>query len=666
MPTRAERPVPSTSPFSGKRAGGLSLALLFVGAVALSAQPPAGDPLKKSPEAPKADKGDPKSQVVKLPDGTFLWLGAAGSGERVTLTPREFQELLDRVEQLKKELGARKPAAPSACAVRGRVEKRGEQLVAALKLTYSFRTTRPNAAVALGGRRAFVVGAALDGAKLPVLETADDGFAVLAETAGDHALTLDLEAQVTARGTKAEIGFDFGLPRAPITTLVLDPPSDVRRLTLVTRTPDPPKPVETRRLALEAKHLAPRGGEGGVPLGPVEALEVIWDPPAAAAQPADQVQSADIDVGVVLTDGFAESTAKIKLRGPGREWKLVAPAGAAVSVDRVAAPGEAGPLQQPEVGKPGDPNKPVWRIELPPGSPGADWVVTAVVRQSRPKAGTKSAPSPVGPFAVLDVFKQTGTVTVKAGPHNRFVFKHGPDLRRVEVPGPFDDDLSTALFKLTTGPTGPSATSAPLLTVEAWPVEGAVRVRPVYKLELAESGASWRVRAEIAVKPIRTEVDAITIDVPTEWRGLESEFDPEAVQGVGQGKGDGAWLPVTVRLVRPTKQPFSVVLLGTVPVPGGKSAATVPFPRFPKSLERDATVTATVPAGLELRGTGRHWDGDRGAATAGAPLGAAPGADGRPPKVVTAVAGRAELGFAAVALNWHPYRPDIAADIRTD
>ena len=32
--------------------------------------------------------------MVKLPDGTFLWLGGASDGERVTLTPQEFQSFL--------------------------------------------------------------------------------------------------------------------------------------------------------------------------------------------------------------------------------------------------------------------------------------------------------------------------------------------------------------------------------------------------------------------------------------------------------------------------------------------------------------------------------------------------------------------------------------------
>ncbi len=673
MPSRVKPPTPPAS-LPSIREGGIwrgaglwtfALALLLTGTVALSAQPPAIDPLKKIVDPPKTDKTDNKPLVVKLPDGTFLWLGPNDGGERVTLTPQEFQKLLDRVDALKKELAARKPIAPSGCAVRGRVEKRGEQLVAALKLTYTFRTAQPNTAVSLGGRKAFLVGAALDGAKLPVLDTADDGFAVLVETAGDHTLVLDVEAPVTAHGVKAEIGFDLGLPRAPITTLTLDPPSgDVKRVTLATKTPDPTKPAELRRVAVDVKQLAPKGNEAGLPLGPVESLEVTWDPPAAVAQPADQIQSAEIDVAVVLTDGFVESTAKVKVRGPAREWMLVAPASADVSVDRVAAPGDTGATQQPVVTKPTDPNKPVWKIELPTGSTGADWVVTAVVRQARSKSGGgKSVALPVGPFAVLDVFRQTGIVNVKAGPHNRFVFKHGPDLRRAEVPGTPEDDVSAALFRLTTGPTGTTPVNTPLLTVEAWPVEGAVRVRPVYKLERTDTG--WKVRAEIAVKPIRTEVDTITIDVPAEWRGLESEFDPEAVQGVSQGKVEGAWGPVTVRLASATKQPFSVVLLGTVPVPPGTREVAIPFPRYPKSVERDATITASVPDGFEVRGTARGWDGEQPAAW-GAPLVAVPGADGKVPKVVVAVTGRAELGFARAVLNWQPHRPDVTAEVKTE
>ena len=133
-------------------------------------------------------------------------------------------------------------------------------------------------------------------------------------------------------------------------------------------------------------------------------------------------------------------------------------------------------------------------MELPAGSTAADWVVTVVVRQPRAKPGGKAAVA-VGPFAVLDVLRQTGTVRVTAGPYTRFVFKHGPDLRRTDTAGQPDDDNTIALFRLGTGPTGTAATDTPLLTVEAWPLEGAVRVTPVYTLKLTDAG--WRVEARV-------------------------------------------------------------------------------------------------------------------------------------------------------------------------
>src|SRR5687767_14247477 len=56
----------------------LALALL-TSTIALSAQPPV-DPLKR-PEPPKVEAKDAKPLVVKLPDGTYLWLGPADGGE---------------------------------------------------------------------------------------------------------------------------------------------------------------------------------------------------------------------------------------------------------------------------------------------------------------------------------------------------------------------------------------------------------------------------------------------------------------------------------------------------------------------------------------------------------------------------------------------------------
>ena len=645
--------------------GALALAALVAGTVALAQPPAAPDPLLKKldppPNAPPPR--DTKPQAVKLPDGTFLWLGTGPDGERVTLSPQEYQKLVDRAEALKKELAARKPVAPSSCAIKARVEKRGDQLVAALKVTYAFRTQQPNAAVALGGRKAFLVSAALDGAKLPVLETGDDGFAVAVETPGEHALVLDAEAPVLGRA-KGEVGFDLGLPRAPITALALEPPpGDVKRVTLVARGEPVGKADPRRTVVLDAKQLAAR--DGGFPLGPIESLDVSWEPPAGGAPATDAVQSADFDIAVALTDAFADTVAKVKLRGPAREWRVVAPPGTTEVTPERAGAAETGPTLLPTVARPSDPAKGAWKIELPPGSPASDWVFTVTVRQPRPKSGAKAGGVTVGPFAVADVLKQSGTLRVTAPAWTRLALKYGPELRRTEAPAgaPDADDAPAAHFRLATGPTGSAPPSAPLLVVDAVPAEGSVRVSPAYKLKLTEAG--WSVRAEIAVRPVRTEVDALTFDLPAEWRGLVPDLDREPLAGAELHAESGAWRPVTLKLTAPQKKPFAVALSATVPLPPGARDLVVPLPRFPKLIERDATATATVADGLVLSGTARGWDGDAPAAF-GEPLVPVPGPDGKVPKAVTGATARAERGLARLVLKWEPFRPDLSADLRAE
>src|ERR1044071_4392146 len=93
-------------------------ALLAVALGLLSGTAAQPEPLKKSADSPaKADE----LPIAKLPDGTFLWLGTpiSGAGEQVRLTPQELDKLLEQLDQLKKQLAAKKtPNAPSGCAVR--------------------------------------------------------------------------------------------------------------------------------------------------------------------------------------------------------------------------------------------------------------------------------------------------------------------------------------------------------------------------------------------------------------------------------------------------------------------------------------------------------------------------------------------------------------------
>lgn len=602
---------------------------------------------------------EPPKLGPRLPDGTFALPPAPG--ERVLLTAEEYARFLAQIDQLKKQLAARKPGPPSECAVRGRVEKRGEALVAALKLTYAFRTAAPNTAVALGGKRGFLVAAALKGDRAPVLETAEDGLVALVESAGDHTLTLDLECPVAARAGKSEVGFDLGLPRAAITTLALDPPPGVTRVTLGTRLPDAKTP-DSRR-GVDTKQLAPQPGREGYPLGPVDLLDVSWEPPAAAA-PADTALTADWDVATVIGEGFVETTAKLRPRGPARVWKVAAPADAVFTVDRTAlTAADAGPADPPAVTKPGDPGRAVWKVEFPAGASPADWAATVVVRAARAKAGDARHPGPfpVGPFALLDAARQSGTLRVSAAAHTRLTVRHGPDVRQDVPPAPPGDE-AVAFYRFATGPTGANPPPAPLAEVEARPTTGLLEVRPTYRLTLTEAG--WRVRAELKVAPVRREVDALVIDLPAEWRAPVVSSPQDVVDGVVEpGKGDGPRRPHTVRLAAAQKQPFDLVVTATVPVPAGAAAASVPLPRFPGAAERDAAVTAAVPEGFEVRGAAREWDGDQPAGW-GQALAAVP--DPKGAKAPPAVTGRFDAGLARVDLTWSPHRAELAAEVRAE
>lgn len=667
--------------------------MLFVAAFCASGQAQPPDSSKKSADTKTTSGTLP---VVKLPDGTFLWVGTptdAGGG-RIALTLAEFQKIQEQFDQLKKQLAAsQKPPAPSECVVRGRIEKRGEQLVAVLKLHYSFRTSLPLTTIALGARKGFLVSAALDGTKLPVLETTDEGYAAYIETAGDHTITLEILVPITARGAnaKTEIGFEIGLPRSPITLFALEPHTpDLKRVILTTRTPDPSQPTPPNRpperRILELKQLQIKSDqEKGLALGPVETLEVTWEPLANAAQPIEQVQSAEFDISVLFSERIVETTAKIKLHGSARLWRLIAPQDAELSAERAIGTTEVD-TSPPVSIKPTEQNKPVWRIEFPVGANTNDWVIIAVTRQMRGRSEDPKyrGPFPIGPFSVLEVFRQTGTVRVTAGPHTQFVCKHGLDLRQTLVPGPVEDDVTNSFFRLITGPTGttPPNLPQPMISIEAFPQVESIAVKPTYKFTLEKVPLSdevvWRIRAEIRVSPNHKTVDAIVVEIPQDWEGTDSSLPSELAPVVFGVKSEGFWSSMAARVTKslrvptilhlPTaqKQAFDLILTASVRVHPGTNKIAIPLPKFPSLFERDVTVAATVPEGLEIRESeARGMDGD---SSGGRSINLSPilGPNSKPSKIITAVKGESEAALSQVILGWNIARPDMTAEISAE
>jgi len=637
--------------------------LLVVGVLALALILLASADSQGQPTAEAAKKANP---AIRLPDGTYLFTGNAEKTERVELSAEDWRKLLEQLDQLKKQQGARKPMAPSECRLSAKVEKRGDLSVVAIRAIYEFRIVPPQTAIALGGRRAFPTSASLDGHKLPVLETTEDGLLAVVEAPGAHTLTLDLETPVTTRGQKGEIGFEIGLPRAAITRFTLDLlPPGVKRVNLTTRTPDPTdsaKPMVTAREPnMDVKLLASRT-DGGRALGAIESLEVTWDPPAAAAPTQDAIRAADWEITANVTDTSLEASARLRLQGFAREWKFVVPTSASVSVERSGNGTASASDPLPSLTR-FENSKSVWKVDFATGS-SADWVIAIETKQTRPKAVDSKgrAPFPLGPFTTLDVFRQTGSVKLIGSANSRFVVKHGAALRQIEAPVTTEENETAILHRLATGPTGSQAPTAPLLEVETRPLTGRVIIRPAYRLKLTEAG--WRVAMDLRVTPIRNEIDQITMELPTGW----PTPDPASplVDVVLPLKSDSTKNTVVVKLASGRRNPFEFTLSALLPVSDPiRGSASLLLPRFPQTPEGDALVTAEVPAGKELRGTAHEWEGDKPSGWAN-PLTPVPGTDGKVPKTVTAITGRFDQGLARIDLSWQPHRPELLAEIVAD
>src|SRR5207244_7481012 len=137
------------------------------------------------------------------------------------LNKKDYETLMERIEQLERLLQPAKPKAPSVCEISGQIE--GDHVH--LRIRYKFVTTRARTTVALGGQGAWPVGATMDEGELPLLIArgapgglpAEDGLVVRVEKPGSHVLTLDVEMLPENKGDERSV--NLGLPRAAITTL---------------------------------------------------------------------------------------------------------------------------------------------------------------------------------------------------------------------------------------------------------------------------------------------------------------------------------------------------------------------------------------------------------------------------------------------------------------
>jgi hypothetical protein len=618
---------------------------------------------------PAKDKEVPKKNTaLKLPSGAIIVVTsnpeALDQFEGVYLSPEKFKELNEQIEQFKKQIAAEKAVPPSSCELEGRVEQRGSQSIVCMKATFKFRTNLPRSVVFLGCKKARAVEAKLEDGKLPLLASSDKGLTVQVDAAGEHSVALVVELPLLPRGPKGgEIGFELELPGAPISTLNFEAPSQVTRLSIGRRELGSPTtipvsgteiPLEVKRV--DAKRLIP--GQPGEALGPVGHLEVWWEDrgnPGAT----ESIRSAECDVQVTIGEADIQAETRLRLKGIAKDWKFVAPASAEVAVGRASTPGTGKPVdfpidQAPEVIRP-EPGKSEWRIGFRETN-STELLVTIATRSPRNRSADPKVKTswPVGPFAALGVQQQIGSIRIKSLPNLRVTAHLKGDTQRIDRS---DDPAGEAIYRFRALPAGPSNQPGAPLVLDISAAAGAVQTRVQHHLSLGEGG--WRLRSDILVTPIRTEVESLDVEVPVP--GVFEASTPKLVEGIVPLRENGPRRRVIqVKLAMPQRAEFSLALEGFYPTPVGAQEASLVLPRLLNVIDRSGQVSVTVPEDSDLSGGAYQWESGK-PGTRIHSLDYPATAEKTP--VLTAEVSRA---ISHVELAWRPLRSDIRVEGRAD
>jgi hypothetical protein len=561
----------------------------------------------------------------------------------IVLSLARYQALLDRIEQLER---LRKPAPtemPTRCQLSGQVD--GD--VVRFQVKFEFRTDRPRAVVALGCQRAWLKpGATLDG-QLPLLLAGDDGSVkVQVEMPGVHQATLELEAPLGSKGVKgSEQGFEFGLPRAAIT--ILD------QFTL-------PHSLQEIRVNGRAIRTKPEdGGHSkleGIPLGPAERLDIAWKASSGPALTEALVLEAVGRIVVKVDDSSLVTDVELTLQalgGEARQWSIQMPADVIPEIKEPRPQDER--LQSIELM---DPKKPVLKIELREAN-SAPLKVHFQIRETRPK--TTAA---IGPFQVPGALRQRGTIVVIAPPDSRLRFRPRADVVQREVADESRRDGAVAEFTYGNLPITPKPAPAPpaLLVLDIEDVKGVVETSVEHYLILTEAG--WQAAVKIQVKPFRTRVDRLDVDLPVAFQydravGPSPSDLVDSVELVNGARGFVA----QVKLFREQSQPFVITLTGLYPLLKGVQQASLELPKPIGRLERGGQIVLSLPEGIELaRQESRpdvpgHWLTIAGTTR---------GADSTPLATERQLAWRCDRFPSRLELSWHPFRPDLLVNSVVD
>jgi hypothetical protein len=615
-------------------------------------------------------------ESLNLPPGAVIVIcddpkeAARLTPRAIVLTPEEYARLLEKSEQSKRDKSDSKLEIPSVCRISGQIDGN----LARIRATYEFATSKADALVNLGCQKAWPTAVSLDG-QLPALQAGDDGFVLRVPRSGSHQAALDVVVPVSprrdARGN--DRGFELDLPRAAISVLdSFEFPGKISEVRMGTRL------LHTKQPASSSNRI------GGVPIVPIDRLDLGWKDASSDSANAMPILTADTRVLVRVTENQIVTDAELTLQPLGgitAQWRLRVPVPPAAEVEVKAMP----------------PDDPRVRSIKSVGSDGADqtWVVqlkepSAERLQIRVRLRQRRTTElvSIGPFTVSAAQIQKGEIEVHAVEDVRVRYIPCAEVSRREVSEDQRRNGVRAGFAYWSLPSATSSASASpaLLQLQVEPLKGTAEARVVHTLKWSDNAPlrqpTLRLTTRLEINPVRTRVDRVQISLPAGFVYSEA-VGPRPVDLVEDFVVDTQNHSGQFRLTQKQDRPFTLTIEGSYAVNSEEGALTIGLPRptacaFEKSFALDAVAPSVVVQFPVLDRGGqvnvilpedKELLGDRFQSVIARAL-----AGGLPPFLMPP---RPRLGNheyswqtermpEKVELAWRPHIPDITADSVVD
>ncbi len=498
-----------------------------------------GFPFSDSPRserepAPKTENR--KAKMEKLPADAVIVIGEQANEalelrpKAVILRPDKYQELLEQIAKLKKQIENIKnenAMPPTRCLLRGKVEAG----IVHLEAEFAGTAEHADTLVSLACSQAGVSSAETDGHMAQIRRSNTGSFLVRIDKPGEYHVKLDLLVPLAGREGNGR-GFELALPRAVITQLELDLPvncTDVRLGGQLLK--------DLQLPGLELKNNRLRGSPGQ---GPVDKLDLSWkEVHPSTGEPVRMAEGriqARLDAAGLTTQADLSLTVE---GAPTKVWRLLVPRNAEIKV------------------LPSDEEPPIeYRIETDDKKYAFASLRIIHLKEARSEPlhvqvklptlplPQRGAAMSIGPFFVFDAARQIGTVVVRNQVRNLHLDYHAHgdmQLRRQET----EDTKGEAPATVTTlvynnvpvveeplGATGPKSRS--WLDLEAVKMPAQVRMRVAHTLTLqrapdmagdrsssANRALYWQIVTTLTPATKWTDVEQIKILVPPEWESAD-------------------------------------------------------------------------------------------------------------------------------------------------